>query len=249
MMVVERRQELVRQVRGDGRVVAAEAARRFGVSEDSIRRDLRALAAEGLVQRVRGGALAVQPNPSFVDRVSRSSPVVGSIAAAVARRIEESGGVVVLDSGSTNVRVAEALTSLDVTVVTSSPAIGAAASANGLSVIMLGGVVVADIGASVDVTAVDGLRLVRADVAVVGACAVDPANGVSSGRAEEIAYKQAVVQTSAELIVAAPAEKLGTTSSFHIADVGTITSLFTESLADPTVLAAFRAAEVEVING
>lgn len=249
MMVVERRRELVRQVRDDGRVLATEAARRFGVSEDSIRRDLRALAAEGLVQRVRGGALAVVPSRSFVDRASQSSPAVSPIAAAVARRIEESGGIVVLDSGSTNVRVAEALTSLDVTVVTSSPAIGAAASANGLTVIMLGGVVGADIGASVDVTAVDGLRLVRADVAVVGACAVDPDNGLSSGRAEEIAYKQAVIAASAELIVAAPAEKLGTTSSFHVADVGAITSLFTEPLADPAVLAAFRAAEVEVLNG
>ena len=248
MMVVERRGELVRLVRDEGRVLAADAASRFGVSEDSIRRDLRALAAEGLVQRVRGGALAAVPATSFQARVAASTSI-GPVAVAVARRIEETGGIVVLDSGSTNIRIAEALTSTDVTVVTSSPAIGAAASANGLRVIMLGGVVVSDIGASVDATAVDALRLIRADVAVLGACAVDPEIGVSSARCDEVAYKRAVVDAGAELIVAVTSDKLGTAAPFQVADVHEITSLFTEPGAGREVLAAFRSAGVDVHNG
>jgi len=52
-------------------------------------------------------------------------------------RVEEIGGIVVLDSGSTSVRVADALPSPDVTVVTGSHAIGAAASMNGVGVVML----------------------------------------------------------------------------------------------------------------
>jgi len=246
MMLVERRQELLRQVRDDGRVLAVDAAKRFGVSTDSIRRDLRALAAEGLVQRVRGGALRSVPTASFRERVSSSSAEVGPIAFGVARRIEEIGGIVVLDSGSTNVRVAEALRSCDLTVVTSSPAIAAAASVNGLGVIMLGGVVVAEIGASVDATAVDALRLIRADVAVLGACAVDPETGVSSGRADEITFKRAVVYAGAELIVAATADKLGTAAAFQVAEVNEITSLFTEPDADPDLVTAFRDAGVTV---
>ncbi len=111
---------------------------------------------------------------------------------------------------------------------------------------MLGGVVVADIGAAVDATAVDALRRIRADVAVLGACAVHPETGVSSGRADEIAYKRAVVDAGAELIVAATADKLGTTAAFRVAELEEVTSLFTEPLADPDLLAAFRDVGVEV---
>jgi DeoR/GlpR family transcriptional regulator of sugar metabolism len=248
-MVEERRQELIRQVRDEGRVLAVDAAKRFGVSEDSIRRDLRALASAGLVQRVRGGALAAASNAPFRERTRIRPTAVRPLAGAVARRVEEIGGIVVLDSGSTNVRVAEALTSSDLTVVTSSPAIGTAASANGVRLIMLGGVVGADIGASVDATAVDALRLIRADVAVLGACAVDPKIGVSSGRADEVTFKRAVVCAGAELIVAATTDKLGTAAAFAVAGVGEITSLFTEPDADADVLAEFRHAGVEVENG
>ena len=247
MMVDERRSELVRQVREEGRVLAADAASRFGVSEDSIRRDLRALAARGLVQRVRGGALAARPDASFPARAAAATSA-GPVARAVARRIDEIGGIAVLDSGSTNVCVAEMLTSLGVTVVTSSPAVGAAASANGLSVIMLGGVVVAEIGASVDATAVDSLRSIRADVAVLGACAVDARTGVSSGRGDEVAYKRAVVESGAELIVAAAADKLGTAAAFHVADTDEITSLFTDTGDDPSTVEAIREAGVEVVG-
>lgn len=247
LMVVERRNELVRLARDEGRVLAADAARRFDVSEDSIRRDLRALAAEGLLQRVRGGALAARPHASFQTR-STATTSIGLVATAVARRVEEIGGIVVLDSGSTNLRVAEALRSSELTVVTSSPAIGATASSNGLEVIMLGGVVVPDIGAAVDATAVDALRLIRADVVVLGACAVHAVAGVSSARADEVAYKRAAIEAGAELVVAATADKLGTAAAFQVAEVDEITSLFTEADAEADTIDALRQAGVEVVS-
>ncbi|HED4878662.1 TPA: DeoR/GlpR transcriptional regulator, partial [Stenotrophomonas maltophilia] len=57
----ERTQLILQELRQQGRVVAAELARRYGISEDSIRRDLRELAAQGLCQRVYGGAVLPAP--------------------------------------------------------------------------------------------------------------------------------------------------------------------------------------------
>ena len=61
MLAAERRDLLVARLRRDGKLVARDLATEFGVSEDSVRRDLRELAAAGLCQRVHGGALPASP--------------------------------------------------------------------------------------------------------------------------------------------------------------------------------------------
>lgn len=246
LLVSERRKELVRVVREEGRVLAVDAARKFGVSEDSIRRDLRALAADGLVQRVRGGALPAPASAPIRERARSIPAATGPLAVAVADHVQEVGGLVVLDSGLTNLAIAQSLTSAGLTLVTSSPAIAAAGSANGLSVVMLGGVVSVDIGASVDATAVEALRTIRADVAVLGTCAVDVVTGVSTARADEVAFKRAVVASGAELVLAATAGKLGTTAAFGVADPFEVSTLFTDSTASGQLVEGFEAVGIEV---
>ncbi|HZB67882.1 MAG TPA: DeoR family transcriptional regulator, partial [Ornithinibacter sp.] len=56
MLAAQRRDVLLSRLATDGRLVAKDIARELGVTEDSIRRDLRDLAAAGLCQRVYGGA-------------------------------------------------------------------------------------------------------------------------------------------------------------------------------------------------
>ena len=70
MLAAERRDLLVERLRVDGKLVAKELAEELGLSEDSLRRDLRELAAAGLCQRVYGGALPV--SPAIVDIAARS---------------------------------------------------------------------------------------------------------------------------------------------------------------------------------
>ena len=71
MLVAERRDLLLARLREEGKVLAKDLAAELGVSEDSIRRDLRDLAAAGLCQRVYGGALPV--SPAIGDYASRTS--------------------------------------------------------------------------------------------------------------------------------------------------------------------------------
>jgi DeoR/GlpR family transcriptional regulator of sugar metabolism len=171
-----------------------------------------------------------------------------ALARAVADRLADHGGLVVLDSGATNLRVAQALpTACDLTVVTSSPAIGAAASANGVEVMMLGGLVTPAVGASVDAIALDALRSIRADVAVLGVCAVDPVSGISADRAAEVAFKRAVIDSAAELIVAPTEDKIGAAAPFRVSDIEVVTTLVTSGL-DRSHLDQFGRLDMEILQ-
>ena len=74
MLVGERRDLLLARLAAEGKVLAKDVAAELGVSEDSIRRDLRDLAAAGLCQRVYGGALPV--SPAVADYASRTAIAV-----------------------------------------------------------------------------------------------------------------------------------------------------------------------------
>jgi DeoR/GlpR family transcriptional regulator of sugar metabolism len=233
-MVEERRRLIVERVNVSGRVVASQEAIRFGVSEDTIRRDLRFLASSGFVQRVRGGALPVAEAPApYQDRITDTSGETALLARRTARYLSDSGGVIVLDGGVTNLLVAEALeSSASMTVVTSSPGIGAAATNRGILTLMLGGVVDPTLGAAVDATATLALSGIHADKVVLGACAVHPDAGVSTTRSDEVEFKRAVVAAGGEVIVVATDDKLMTAAPYAVADTNAIDLLIVETDRD-----------------
>lgn len=231
LLVIERRRELLRIAKDHGRVLAAEAAKRFGVSEDSIRRDLRAMAAAGLVQRVRGGALPSSGAATYNERSHRAPKSGDVLVRATAARLVEIGGLVALDSGHTSRSVAEALGGSGLTIVTSAPATAAAALAGGLTVHMLGGQVFPDVGASVDATAVDAMRSIRVDAALLGACAFDLSVGVSTPNAHEVSFKRALIESAAEVVLAIPASRVGSVAPFHVAELDDITSVIIDRSA------------------
>ncbi|MGB9101957.1 MAG: DeoR/GlpR family DNA-binding transcription regulator, partial [Stenotrophomonas indicatrix] len=125
----ERTQLILQELRQQGRVVAAELARRYAVSEDSIRRDLRELAAQGLCQRVYGGA--VLPAPKAVplrERMTQDRTGKDELAARVCTLLQP-GQVLLIDAGSTNLAIAQQLPgALGLTVITNAPQIATAAA-------------------------------------------------------------------------------------------------------------------------
>ena len=97
MLAAQRRDLLLDRLRTDGRIVAKDLAAEVGISEDTIRRDLRDLAAAGLCQRVYGGALPV--SPAIADYATRQEVSVDGkqrVARAAAALIEP-GCTVILD--------------------------------------------------------------------------------------------------------------------------------------------------------
>src|SRR5437764_552230 len=101
MLNAERRTQILEALGRDKRVLATELASHFGVSEDTIRRDLRELAEEGLLRRVYGGAVPRSPaSPTFARRKNESTTAKAAIAQATLPFFRD-GQVVLFDAGTT----------------------------------------------------------------------------------------------------------------------------------------------------
>ena len=127
MLTEQRKHLLLQRLKGDGRIVAKQLSAELGLSEDTIRRDLRELAAAGLLQRVHGGALPASPTIANLD-ARRSMAVeekqrLGRAGAALV----EPGQIVFIDGGTTNLELVRHLPlDLKATIITHSPIIAAA---------------------------------------------------------------------------------------------------------------------------
>ncbi len=222
----ERQQRILDQLRKQGRVVANELALAFAVSEDSIRRDLREMAAKGLCRRVYGGALL--PTPQFdalPERVGRDDPERSALASHAASLLLP-GQVVLMDAGSTNVAIARALRDTALIVVTNAPAVAdALAGAQAAEVVMIGGRIDPRSGGAIGSIALQQLTELQADVCIPGVCAVDPETGIWGINAEECAFKQAMLRASDATLIVAGYEKLGARGSFRIAGIEQVDQL------------------------
>lgn len=138
----QQRQALICQIlQENGRVVCAELAARLQVSEHTIRRDLHELSREGFCKKVYGGAVLSLPEAGdYSERKDKNRAIKLRIAQQCARLVKP-GGTIFIDTGTTNLAMAEALpTELALTVVTNSPEIAAVLVKKPLyDVVMLGG--------------------------------------------------------------------------------------------------------------
>src|SRR5262249_18963145 len=129
------------RLRHQGKLVAKDLATELGVSEDSVRRDLRDLAAAGLCHRVHGGALPASPALGSHAKRSRIVPESKRRVGAAAAGLISPGSKVILDGGTTGLAAAAALRpDVAATVITHSPATAAALTDHpSADVIILGG--------------------------------------------------------------------------------------------------------------
>ncbi len=212
-------------------VVAAALAAEFNISEDAIRRDLRALAAEGRCRRVYGGALPLSPAAEpMASRIREGSDRKASLArAAVA--VVEPGETLFLDSGSTNLALVEFLhEDADLTVVTNAVEIaGAVLRRQDLRLIVVGGLADPLVGGCVDGAAVQTVARMRFDRAFLGACSVSAEFGVGAFHFADATFKRAVLEGSRQAVVLATADKLTARTPYQVAALDRIGLLVLEA--------------------
>lgn len=248
-MLTQERQSLIRaRLETAGRVVAGELAREFAVSEDTIRRDLRELAAEGVCERVYGGALLRAPARPFAERVEENQSLKARFGAEIARRLPE-GGVVFIDAGSTNLAVAEAIgRGRSMTVMTNTPAIAAALTlSTDVEVIMTGGAVNRKLGGAIDARAVASLEGIYPDVFVLGTCGIVAGEGVFASQADEQVFKSRVAERSRSIMTAADADKFVATAPYRIAPFSPEMTLLVEA-GNPNELTDIEAAGTRIVR-
>lgn len=228
VLTEERRALILDRLRRDGRVLAAALASEFCVSEDTVRRDLRELAANLRLKRVHGGALPLSRAAvdSVAERGREVSPEQRALAAAAAG-LATQGQTIVLDGGTTNLLVAELLPrELAATVITTSPAIALALGEHSdLEVVLAGGRLLTRTGTVVGPDTIQALRTVHADLCFLGLCSLDAAVGITCGEREETFVKRAMIEGAGEVVALATADKLDAVAAHVVAPAAEIDRL------------------------
>jgi len=249
LLTAERRRLILDALSQNGKVIASELSQRFGVSEDTVRRDLRGLAREGLLHRVHGGAMPRPPvSAIYAARQGQSADAKEAIGAAAVKLFAE-GQLVAIDGGTTPLAVARHIPAdLRLTVITHSlPAAMALCEHPAVEVIVVGGRLLKAARGAVGATAVDAYRQVRPDVCVLGAAAFHAEAGATTFDAEDAQVKRAMAEHAGVVVAVSAAEKLGTVAAHVIVPAGRLTHLVTDVTASAEVLRDFRELGLAVI--
>jgi DeoR/GlpR family transcriptional regulator of sugar metabolism len=234
-------------LRDEGRVIAKNCATALGLSEDTIRRDLRELAAEGKLQRVHGGALpASRAVEDIASRRTISMPEKRALARVAASQIRR-GQVVFLDGGTTTLELVRCLNrELPVTIVTHSPTIAAELIEHRAEVHLIGGHLFKHSMVAVGAAAAEAIRKVRADIFFMGVTGIEAENGASTGDAEEATIKRTIAEVSGEIVIMASTEKIGAVSPFLILPAQAVTHLIVPDYVASQALRPLRKLGIEV---
>src|SRR6201997_3563274 len=170
----ERHQYILELLGSQGRVLAADLSSRYKVSEDTIRRDLLEVGRPGKTQRVHGGALPRRAEAvPFVSRQQIDMESKIGIARAAADMIRDGQGVLI-DGGTTNLRIASYLSrERSATIVTNSPPLALAlADHPKLSVLMLGGNFLKQARVTTGIETIRQVESIRAALCLLGMCSL-----------------------------------------------------------------------------
>ncbi|ABC21980.1 DeoR/GlpR family DNA-binding transcription regulator [Rhodospirillum rubrum] len=246
----ERRAAVLERLRAEGRVGVADLAQVFSTSEDSIRRDLRDMAAAGLLRRVHGGAIPVSPaQGDFGERARRDGPAKDALGRAAAALIG-GGQTVLIDGGTTLLAVARAIPGgLGVTIITSAPAIGLElVDRPGLEVIVLGGRLDRATRTVSGAAVVEAVGRINADLCLLGICGLEAGAGVSASDYEEAQVKRAMVAASRQVVAVTTADKLGTAAPHWVCPAGRLDKIVMDGVGDEAAIEALALQGVDMVR-
>jgi DeoR/GlpR family transcriptional regulator of sugar metabolism len=244
MLKEERFQYILDKIKSDQRVLLPELSQALNVSEDTIRRDIGELSRNGLLSKVRGGAISIPHSPipyAYRDREQHDQSHKLEIARKAVGLLRE-GQVLILDGGTTTFSVASRLPKdLRLTVVTNSFPIATLLSDHPLvETLFVGGRVYKSSRVTVGVEAVDRLRRIRADVCMIGTYGLHPEIGLTVSDVDEAEVKLAMIKASNQAVALVTAEKLGTAEAFLVCELGALHTIITNNQVDPKILELYR---------
>ncbi|MGQ4437810.1 MULTISPECIES: DeoR/GlpR family DNA-binding transcription regulator [unclassified Streptomyces] len=244
MSNADRHGTIAQAVRETGRITVQELADLTGASEMTIRRDLDALAAQGVLERVRGGArtlLLRGDEPPFALRAHEGVEAKRRIAAEVSALIAD-GETVLLDSGTTCLEIAHLLRRRPVTVMPLSlQAVHVFGETPGPATLMVpGGRPRAAEGALTGPLTLASLAALRFDTAVMGCCGLSAAQGLTAYDLDDAAVKKAAIAVARRIIVATDSTKLGHTAYAHVGPSTLLHTVVTDSAAPADEIAALE---------
>ncbi|MCA3487861.1 MAG: DeoR/GlpR transcriptional regulator [Rhodobacter sp.] len=244
-----RQTEILDIARSEGRVIVDQLADRFGVTLQTIRRDLADLSDAGLLDRVYGGAVIRKgvANIGYQERRRLNDEAKAAIARICARAIPDNSSLF-LNIGTTTEAVArELLGHRNLTVVTNNMNVANILVANESCEIMVAGGVLrrSDGGLVGDLTA-QFIEQFKVDFAVIGASALDADGDLLDFDLQEVRVSQALIRRARRTFLVADASKFQRSAPVRIVSLRDIDTLYTDKPLSPELAAQCREWETAV---
>jgi DeoR/GlpR family transcriptional regulator of sugar metabolism len=244
LLPAQRRQEILRAVRG-GTAHVSDLAESFGVSEMTVRRDLGALARDGKLERVHGGAVD-SAEPGFSQIEVERFDIKDRLGAAAAAMVQD-GMTVMVDIGTSTLQLARHLHGRKITVVTTNLAVVEELLPDqDIELVLPGGVVRRNYRSLVGVLAEDSLRQIKSDILFFGTSGVDLEMGVWDTTMIEVPIKRLMIAGAGEVVLIADAAKFSMTGMVRVCGPESITHIVTDAPLPAACRSAVDAAGIEV---
>ncbi|RTM03247.1 MAG: DeoR/GlpR transcriptional regulator [Hyphomicrobiales bacterium] len=241
MIHSKRHGEILRLLGEEGTITIASLAERLGVSQETVRRDVKPLADDGSVLKMHGavGLASMVGEAPFERRMRENAEAKRLIARMVAATIRD-GEAIMLDTGTTTSFLArELLGHRRLTVVTNSSDIARTlATVNGNKVYMAGGELRSDSGAAFGISAIEFVSRFSVDHAVISIGAVDAAAGLTDYELEEAEFARMVLSRGQRSLVVTDHTKFGRQGLVRVCGFDGFSELATDRPPPPEIAAA-----------
>jgi DeoR/GlpR family transcriptional regulator of sugar metabolism len=244
----DRQRNILDRLSRDGQVNASLLAMEFSTSEDTIRRDLRNLSAQGLCQRVYGGAVLMSPaSASIAIRADESNARKKALGRTLATLLQPRQ-FLFIDAGSTNLAFARMIPAgLQLTIATHDPSIAACLVGKPeVELIVVGGIIHPEIGAALGGRAMQEIAGMRPDLLVLGACSFHVDHGVGAFNFEDAQMKNVLIQNAGSVALALLNEKLRSVAKQLVSPIDSISDVVVEVDAPLSETDAFVQAGLRV---
>lgn len=245
------RRESIRELLNNaGFVDVQELVARFGVSSETIRRDLECLEKEGALRRFHGGALSIQPHTNESAYQVRQTYHISEkrAIALLAASLIQDGDTVLIAPGTTALETAIHLKDRqNLTVITNSlPVAMALSEQESIHVFSLGGLVHGEDFSTVGMLTLENLAAFNAAKLIMGIGGITPEAGVTDYRMEESAILRAFIDKAGCIIGIADHSKFGMISVHNICPANRLNHLITDSKTPEDLCRPYREMGVQV---
>ena len=251
-MLQERRNKIMERLREDGIVKVSELMKLFDVSIETIRRDLEYLEEHGMLGRVYGGAVPVQPRatePSYQTREIKHFKEKKAIGERAVELVKDED-VIAVDIGTTTLEFAKALVGKRrVTVITNSMKIAMVLSEDAdIRVLMVGGEVRRGEFSVSGFLADNDMGHFITDKYFIGVGGLSLSKGITDYHLEESNLRRIVIKNTQKVIALADYSKIGAVAMNKICGLDQVDTLVTDSNVESFVVEGLRDNNVEVIQ-
>ena len=245
LLPAQRRQEILRAVR-NGTAHVSDLAESFGVSEMTVRRDLGALARDGKVERVHGGAVDSGMEPGFSQIEVERFEIKDRLGSAAAAMVQD-GMTVMIDIGTSTLQMARHLHGSKITVVTTNLAVVEELLPDpDIELVLPGGIVRRNYRSLVGVLAEDSLRQIKSDILFLGTSGVDLEMGVWDTTMVEVPIKRLIIAGADQVVLIADVAKFSMTGMVRVCGPESLDHVVTDAPLPASVRSVVDANAIEV---